>query len=103
MFPPTENAPVAPQARVSESNVSHPRGIRTRVSLELPAHSSNLVCQARALHRQGNEWLDKGGLSQAAESYEQAVELAPESAEVHMSLGYALLQLGRFGEREEDL
>lgn len=45
--------------------------------------------------RLGNTYLDRGELQTAIECYERAAALEPESADAHISLGFALQQIGQ--------
>src|SRR5262245_31143113 len=45
----------------------------------------------------------EGDFQGAAENAERALEVEPNAAEAHVELGFALIQLGRFGEAESQL
>lgn len=49
---------------------------------------------AAALKAEGNTWLARGDVAQAARCYQRACELAPSDALAWLNLGYASLELG---------
>lgn len=83
--------------------------IKTKISdrpatgIAAPDAAIDPVAASRALHRQGNAWLDKGNIGAALASYEKAVERDPLAADSRVSLGYVLSELGRFEDARREL
>ncbi len=70
---------------------------------ELRAHASQANTEAKRLHKEGVKYARAGFLKQAVELFERAVELKPDYADAHYSLGHAYFDLGRGDEAIQSL
>ena len=64
----------------------------------VPPNESNTHKLAYALYKSGRERFDQGNLTGAVEAYQQSLQLEPDVAEVHLSLGHAYLKLKKSSE-----
>jgi tetratricopeptide (TPR) repeat protein len=66
---------------------------------EIPSSDQELI---QTYLSQGQDFLQKGNLNQAAEVYSQALALDPNIVQAHSALGYIYAQQGRFAEAVEE-
>src|SRR5208283_131036 len=72
----------------------------TQESSTVPAGRADRS-KAEQLFHKGNKCFQRGAYAEAAEAYEQAIELNSQHAEAHNNLGAALSQLARYEESEQ--
>ena len=96
LLPPEE----AFSEETSPSYASHPEPGWTETAVEVAERSAS---RGERYYKKGASYQQEGKLSQAIESYAQALTFDPDHLQAHMNLATAYLQTSRFREAEQEL